>query len=455
MLCFVSSIGASCEEDPSPPEVMTAEAEEQDVEEPPVARERLGAPSPPAHFDAADAPRADAGELVAVAYQFNAPVYHRASAAGRVMGIVRRGVQLPVDERRFGQGCEGTWYRLEGGGYVCTRDGFAVSRDPRPRPHVPAERTRGLPYDYARVASTAARFYRPPTAEELARLAARDEDDDFPDVVQRWMEGDFFVALPPGAEPGDDLARTVRGHVLATEVLEPMQMPALVGSALQEGDLPMAFVLSETRPLYRLRDDGVAREVGTAEQYARLRSVREVTIGGQRYVVGPEGRALRREHVRIARAGARPERVGRGERWIAVDLDEQTLVAHDAEGRALFATLVSSGRDGYATPAGTFRLREKHVSITMTGEDPVDGPYEVEEVPWTMYYWRSYALHGAYWHDDFGEVRSHGCTNLSPVDARWLFDWTAPEVPAGWHGRRLRAGTWVSFTRGAGEAGEG
>ena len=58
-----------------------------------------------------------------------------------------------------------------------------------------------------------------------------------------------------------------------------------------------------------------------------------------------------------------------------------------------------------------------------------------------------YALHAAYWHDQFGEPMSGGCVNLSVADARWLFEWTAPAVPAGWHGvrsgGRRGAGTWV------------
>jgi hypothetical protein len=87
----------------------------------------------------------------------------------------------------------------------------------------------------------------------------------------------------------------------------------------------------------------------------------------------------------------------------------------------------------------------------MDGSDPVDGDFEVEEVPWTMYYWGSFALHGAYWHDDFGQVRSHGCTNLAPADARWLFEWSSPSVPDGWHGYRNSRGTWVWLSRGDAE----
>jgi len=188
-----------------------------------------------------------------------------------------------------------------------------------------------------------------------------------------------------------------------------------------------------------------AAVVGEAEVYARF-SVRDQTrLGDARFVVDAEGRALRREHVRIARRIERPERVPEGVRWIHVDLSEQTLVAYESD-RPIYATLVSTGREGYETPRGTFRVREKYVGTTMRGEDPVDGPYEVEEVPWTQYYWRSYAIHGAYWHDAFGEVRSHGCTNLAPADARFLFQWTSPRVPDGWHARRLRAGTRLHFS---------
>lgn len=62
------------------------------------------------------------------------------------------------------------------------------------------------------------------------------------------------------------------------------------------------------------------------------------------------------------------------------------------------------------------------------------GAYELRDVPWIQYFAAGYALHGAYWHDVFGVPRSHGCINLAPVDARYVFMWTEPQVPAGWHG---------------------
>jgi hypothetical protein len=60
--------------------------------------------------------------------------------------------------------------------------------------------------------------------------------------------------------------------------------------------------------------------------------------------------------------------------------------------------------------------------------------FELRDVPWIQYFASGYALHGAYWHDVFGIPRSHGCVNLSPIDARIVFRWTDPPVPDGWHG---------------------
>src|SRR6185312_3014776 len=60
--------------------------------------------------------------------------------------------------------------------------------------------------------------------------------------------------------------------------------------------------------------------------------------------------------------------------------------------------------------------------------------FELRDVPWIQYFASGYALHGAYWHDVFGTPRSHGCVNLSPIDARAVFMWTDPPVPDGWHG---------------------
>ena len=91
-----------------------------------------------------------------------------------------------------------------------------------------------------------------------------------------------------------------------------------------------------------------------------------------------------------------------------------------------------------------FRIREKHIAETMDADTATDGPYSIEDVPWIMYFNGSIALHGAFWHANFGRQQSHGCVNLAPLDAAWLFRWTTPEVPEGWHAAlSLKQGTVV------------
>src|SRR5690606_24390675 len=65
--------------------------------------------------------------------------------------------------------------------------------------------------------------------------------------------------------------------------------------------------------------------------------------------------------------------------------------------------------------------------------------YQLRDVPYIQYFNKGQALHAAYWHDVFGKPRSHGCVNLSPIDAHRVFQWTEPAMPSEWHG--LNAGS--------------
>lgn len=77
-------------------------------------------------------------------------------------------------------------------------------------------------------------------------------------------------------------------------------------------------------------------------------------------------------------------------------------------------------------------------------DDKIGDEFDFRDVPFVQYFTEGFALHAAYWHDDFGTPRSHGCVNLAPIDAAWLFGWTDPDVPAAWHGAlSLRKGTLV------------
>ncbi len=145
------------------------------------------------------------------------------------------------------------------------------------------------------------------------------------------------------------------------------------------------------------------------------------------------------------------------ERWIDVSIFQGTLTAYEGE-RPVFTTLISPGASGYkprrgpdrknTTPTGTFRIEWKHLSTTMS-PDPERRRYYLTDVPFTQFFHMPFALHAAYWHDRFGEPMSGGCVNLSVRDARWLFDFTSPSLPEGWHSVRSGGprgeGTWVSI----------
>jgi len=120
-----------------------------------------------------------------------------------------------------------------------------------------------------------------------------------------------------------------------------------------------------------------------------------------------------------------------------VDIASQVLTAYVGE-RPVFATLVSTGRgnDGsvLATPRGAHRLWVKLRGSNMDNLDDESAAenYAIQAVPWVMYFERGYGLHGTFWHRAFGSKHSHGCVNLTPLDAERLFGWTSPKLPPGW-----------------------
>ena len=395
------------------------------------------------------------GDRFGSAFHFDAYVYDKATSSPSVTGVVRRGSVVAVGDKVSGSGCtDGSWYKATPFGYVCTSLGFHVSETPSTNRYgvPPAKVSEHLPYQYSRVITKRApRYYRIPTVEEEKQARrAMDKKGSTPEVVSVLMEGDYFLALAEKETRKEDGAvfyRTVRGRFVRETDVE-LRDPAVVrGEELGRDGwrLPLAIVYGEDRELLDLSGKQ-PRVKGKAEKHARFVVQEELSKNGVAYVSGSPG-AVRRDEVRVARRTKRPSEVPAKGKWIHVDLAEQTLVAYEGD-EAVYATVISSGKEGYEPPTGLFEIQQKYVSTTMNATDPIDGFYEVEEVPWTLYYFGGYALHGAYWHTDFGKVRSHGCTNIAPVDARWLYYWSEPEVPAAWHAVRFQPETtWVEFTR--------
>ncbi|MBN2574605.1 MAG: L,D-transpeptidase [Deltaproteobacteria bacterium] len=423
--------------------------------DPGVRKQRIGAPAGPG----------DLGEFeaVALAFHYQTLIYPEPDSAKSYVGTVRRGVYLGVETQVGGKGCKGgTWYRLAGGGYGCTSLGFQVSEEATPFwiRQVQPDRSRPVPYKYGKAVRDALRYYRPPTREEQAQIVAlfksaeKGDAPKLPEVVETQMSGDFLLALDRiEEEQGRKYYRTVRGRYVRVADVQPKEKPKMRGVHLDAATrLPVAFVhIQEGAPVLKRAGRSV-KTVGRSETHARFSNARLTWWGDRKVVVAADGHAIARDQVRVARAIERPGGIGPDEKWIHVHIPEQVLVAYEGD-RPVMTTLVSSGRDfdGYVTPGGLYRIESKLVSTTMQGDDPKEGVYEVEEVPWTLYYHDAFAIHGAYWHDVFGNKKSHGCINVAPADARWLFYWSDPDLPAQWQSIRARDdnGTSVYITTDA------
>jgi hypothetical protein len=134
--------------------------------------------------------------------------------------------------------------------------------------------------------------------------------------------------------------------------------------------------------------------------------------------------------VNEVRLRRRPPGLGSSNRWFDADLGEQVLTIYEGE-KPVYATLVSSGRNN-ATPLGNYPVWARVTAISMKSQPYDDKPYFVNMVPWSTFFQAHNAIHGAYWHDRFGGVKSHGCINVAPLDARFIFEWLDPKVPPGW-----------------------
>ncbi|AUT01638.1 hypothetical protein CLI64_15285 [Nostoc sp. CENA543] len=107
------------------------------------------------------------------------------------------------------------------------------------------------------------------------------------------------------------------------------------------------------------------------------------------------------------------------ERWIQINLSTQRLIAWEGN-KPVYAIVISSGKKSTPTRIGTFKVQSKHKVTRMRGRN-----YDVPNVPYAMFYDGNYGIHGAYWHRRFGTPVSHGCVNLAPNHAKWLFNWAS------------------------------
>jgi lipoprotein-anchoring transpeptidase ErfK/SrfK len=415
----------------------------------------------------------------------------------RRIGYLRAGA---IVERRptpaaKNHACPEGWYRIEPRGYVCVGSTATLNvSDAVVETSAKRPRRDGLPYTYVM-----SRFPPPPF---YARLPSPEEQLKVEPDLKSWLRKSAHLATEPGyvepppaeSVPGVLLygrsapalggekrspSALTLGHAKArsgfallstfdyegrryglttelavlpldrTRVIKPS---AFAGITLDdEVTLPVAFV--KTRHASRwIKGPGGALTKGDPLAFRQAIPItgEERNIAGTAYYVAKDGSLVVAEQaVKIDRLSKAPAWANGARKWIDVSILKQALVAYEGR-KPVYVTLVSTGADGLGDPKkthstiqGAFLIHTKHLSVTMD-DDKLGDEFDFRDVPFVQYFTEGFALHAAYWHDDFGTPRSHGCVNLAPKDAAWLFNWTDPEVPPAWHGAlSLRKGTLV------------
>ncbi|MCC6647959.1 MAG: L,D-transpeptidase [Polyangiaceae bacterium] len=407
-------------------------------------------------------------------------IYDLPDFTKRKLGYARPGAVLRRAEQPVAvtPRCTGGFYRVHPRGFVCQNAELTTSLDAklavaaRRQPR----RGEGLPYLYGRSRARPPHYYvRVPTpkmqrdvegdlAEHVAKISVPNmlAHAGPPDPLPEFLTPGAPVPKPvnhwyksrTSATRGAASARSsfaflsvhdVSGRLfgLTTEMdLIPLDRVRLVAETQIHGgeidDLPVALPRQSVVRYARDPRGGLVPD-GTFDAWTPI-PLKDPTDG--ELLEARDGHALSASSrvVVIKRRAGFPGFARDGDKWIDVSIAEQTLVAYEGR-RAVYATIVSTGAGGdgdpettSATIQGYYRVQAKHVTTTMLGNRADSTEYELLDVPYVQYFHGGYALHAAVWHEGFGRPRSHGCVNLPPRDAAWVFEWTEPKVPAAWHG---------------------
>jgi hypothetical protein len=360
-----------------------------------------------------------AGEILRARPDSNAP--RRGTAA--------LGALLPAYEAALGPGCQSRWVRVGRAAWLCQSNAEPSNQPPAAQQLPPVRQGAWMPYDYAFAAFGGVRTYR-------SQQDALNED------WAEQLERSMGVALT-GVQRfgGQRWGQTASGRWIAYNELVPARPSEWQGALIDES------VPSADRVGFARGRAVIWPSAGHAASGSRV--VPRDSVGPRELVVAVEtatvrGRTIWRtprgwidpRHVFVSSAAPMPANLAQGERWVDIDTRSQVLVAYEGT-RPVYFTLISSGRRGFDTRRGEYRAWVKLATTDMSNaDDPAldtsTRVYSVERVPWVLFFNGDQALHGVYWHDRFGTARSHGCVNLAPKDARWIFEWAPPALPAGW-----------------------
>lgn len=285
---------------------------------------------------------------------------------------------------------------------------------PYPLPAVTVTATapyrRLTPHAYGRVVTPNAPVYRHPL-EALAGLAP----------MRRFEPGFDFVSLVGSLSlAGRDFFQVNAGEYMRAEDVEEVRPSGFLGAFFAAPPAgPVGWMIASV-PVSAAPGAAPAPDAPIAARYQGFQRLGVQRVGDWDWYEIAPGQWVEQRAVALVEPAPPP---GAPADVIAVNTYEQSMGVYRG-GQLIFATLVSSGSRSFPTRPGTFTIWAKLDGGRMSGAYRADRRdyYDLEDVPWILYYDGDRALHGAYWHDNFGIRSSHGCVNLSPRDARWLHD---------------------------------
>ena len=358
---------------------------------------------------------------------WDAGVFAEPSYTAALIGHVARGARIALRGQVQVAGTpycsEGLYYALRPNGFLCADDGVPSRDPPTQKAAVSVKDDHLLPFDYAMVQIK---------EEETTPLWGSVSDIvNYESPLRMLGRGDTLAVLPETMRvDGERYRETIDGTLVSADHTFVMQrFSQWQGTPItSDTHLPFGWVTSRHAAVF---DAPRGKRIDELPRRQRVDILGDHMEGNKRWLMIGEGRFVAASAINEVRAIERPAETLQHRQWIDVDLAEQVLVAYEGD-KPVYATMTSSGRPPNRTPRGNYPIWAKAYAITMRSQPYDDKPFVVDRVPWVMFFQAHNALHGAYWHDRFGMVKSHGCANLSPLDARYLFEWLEPHVPAGW-----------------------